>query len=216
MDRRLLAKDIQELFRLERRYSFQKFAELLMAQSGGIFEATSFARSCEVSRGTISNYLRVLEATYVVHVLRPFSSRRSTEIVTAPKVYAFDTGFVCYHQGWHELHGQDLGLLWEHFVLNELHATLQTREIHYWRDKRGHKVDFVAARRGRRSTAIECKWSARDFDPANLQAFQKAYPSADLFVVANDVERGYDRKYGDLSVRFISLLSLVKHLLGQK
>ena len=30
------AKDIQELFRLERRHSFQKFAELLMAQSGGI------------------------------------------------------------------------------------------------------------------------------------------------------------------------------------
>ena len=49
------AKDIQELFRLERRHSFQKFAELLMAQSGGIFEATSFARPCEVSRTTVSN-----------------------------------------------------------------------------------------------------------------------------------------------------------------
>jgi len=35
------AKDVQELFRLERRHSFQKFAELLMAQSGGIFEATN-------------------------------------------------------------------------------------------------------------------------------------------------------------------------------
>ncbi|HEX5680713.1 MAG TPA: AAA family ATPase [Desulfobacterales bacterium] len=29
------AKDIQELFRLERRHSFQKFLELLMTQSGG-------------------------------------------------------------------------------------------------------------------------------------------------------------------------------------
>ena len=34
------AKDIQELFRLERRYSFQRFAELTMIRSGGIFEAT--------------------------------------------------------------------------------------------------------------------------------------------------------------------------------
>jgi predicted AAA+ superfamily ATPase len=70
------AKDIQELFRLERRYSFQKFAELLMTQSGGVFEATRFARPCEVSRTTISNYLAVLEATFVVHVLRPFSTHR--------------------------------------------------------------------------------------------------------------------------------------------
>ena len=48
------AKDIQELFRLERRHSFMKFAELLMAQSGTIFEASRFARPCEVSRSTIS------------------------------------------------------------------------------------------------------------------------------------------------------------------
>lgn len=65
------AKDILELFRLERRSSFLKFAELLMAKSGGIFEATSFARPCEVSRTTIANYLAVLEATFVAHVVRP-------------------------------------------------------------------------------------------------------------------------------------------------
>ena len=33
------AKDVQELFRLESRSSLQKFAELLVAQSGGVFEA---------------------------------------------------------------------------------------------------------------------------------------------------------------------------------
>jgi len=59
------AKDIQELFRLERRHSFQRFAELLFIQSGGMFEATRFARDCEVSRTTIANYLAVLEATLV-------------------------------------------------------------------------------------------------------------------------------------------------------
>jgi len=88
------AKDIQELFRIERRHSFQRFAELLFVQSGGIFEATRFSRPCEVSRTTINNYLRVLEATFVVHVVRPFSTHRPTEIVSAPKVYGFDTGFV--------------------------------------------------------------------------------------------------------------------------
>jgi uncharacterized protein len=51
------ANDIQELLRLESRSSFQKFTELLIAQRGGIFEATHFAQPCEVSRPTIANYL---------------------------------------------------------------------------------------------------------------------------------------------------------------
>ncbi|MFQ5651389.1 MAG: ATP-binding protein [bacterium] len=210
------AKDIQELFRLERRHSFQKFAELLMAQSGGIFEATRFAAPCEVSRSTIANYLRVLEATFVVHLLRPFSSRRATEIVAAPKVYAFDSGFVCYHRGWHELRREDLGLLWEHFVLNELHARLQSRKIHYWRDKRGHEVDFVLVQPGREPIAIECKWASEGFASANFQAFRKQYPSAKFFVVAKDVERPHTQRYRDLAVQFTGLSALVATILRER
>jgi len=206
------AKDIQELFRLERRQSFQRFAELLMAQSGGIFEASKFARPCEVSRTTIANYLAVLEATFVVHVLRPYSSHKSTEIVSAPKVYGFDTGFVCYHRGWHTLRPDDMGFLWEHFVLNEMHARLQSRSIQYWRDKRGHEVDFVLARRRKPALAIECKWSAAEFDPINLQAFRRHYPHGDNLVVANDVDRSFSRSYGDLSVKFVGLGALVSEL----
>jgi hypothetical protein len=210
------AKDIQELFRLERRRSFQKFAELLMAQSGGIFEATAFARPCEVSRTTISNYLAVLEATFVVHVLRPYSSRRSTEIVSAPKVYAFDTGFVCYHRGWHHLRPDDLGVLWEHFVLNEIQAHGQSRELRYWRDKRGHEVDFVVAPRGHAPLAIECKWSASEFDPTNLRAFRRQHPRGDNLLVANDVERTFTRSYGDLLVGFVSLSGLIAALMKKR
>lgn len=202
------AKDIQELFRLERRHSFQKFSELLMAQSSGIFEATRFTRACEVSRATITNYLAVLEATFVVHVLRPYSSRRSTEIISAPKVYGFDTGFVCYHRGWHQLRHDDLGLLWEHFVLNQLQASLQSREIRYWRDKRGHEIDFIVAQAKNAPAAVECKWSASDFDAGNLQVFRKIYPRGKNWVVANDVERSFTRSYGEVSVTFVNLLQL--------
>lgn len=47
------AKDVQSLFRLDRRASFERFAELLMTRSGGMFEATAFTRPCEVSRQTL-------------------------------------------------------------------------------------------------------------------------------------------------------------------
>lgn len=201
------AKDIQELFRLGRRDSFQRFTELVMAQSGGIFDATRFARPCEVSRPTIANYLRVLEATFVAHVVRPFSTRRPTEIIAAPKVYGFDTGFICYYRGWQELRDDDLGILWEHFVLNEIMARLQSREILYWRDKRGHEVDFVLAAHRKKPVAIECTWSANNFDPANLQAFRHQHPEGDNLVLAHDVDRAFTQRYGTLRVQFQSLRS---------
>ena len=209
------AKDIQELFRLERRHSFLKFVELLLLQSGGIFEATSFARPCEVSRTTISNYLSVLEATFLVHVVRPFSSHRPTEIVSAPKVYAFDTGFICYFRGWQELRREDYGILWEHLVLNEIQAQLQTRQIFYWRDKRGHEVDFILRKRPDEPTAIECKWSAKDFDPVNLRSFRKHYPQGENLVVARDVDRPYKREYGGLRVKMLGAKELVSLLLSR-
>ena len=210
------AKDIQELFRLERRHAFLKFVELLLSQSGGIFEATSFARPCEVSRTTISNYLSVLEATFLVHVVRPFSSHRPTEIVSAPKVYAFDTGFICYFRGWQELRREDYGILWEHLVLNEIQAQLQTRQIFYWRDKRGHEVDFILRKRPDEPTAIECKWSAKDFDPANLRSFRKHYPQGENLVVARDVDRPYKREYGGLEVKMLGAKELVSLLLSRE
>lgn len=209
------AKDIQELFRLERRASFQRFMELLMAQSGGLFEATRFAAPCEVSRTTIANYLAVLEATSVALVLRPFSSRRSNEIIAAPKVYGFDTGFVCAHRGWTRLRPDDLGQLWEHYVLNELCAHLQSAaHLRYWRDKQGHEVDLIWAPRGKRPTAIECKWSARAFDPANLLVFARAYPRATLLVAAPDARPAFTRKFDGHEVRFLTLKNLVASVAG--
>ena len=207
------AKDIQELFRLERRDSFQRFVELLLAQSGGIFEATRFARPCEVSRPTITKYLRVLEATFVVHVVRPFSSYRPTEIVAAPRVFGFDTGFVCYHRGWNSLREENKGQLWEHFVLNEIQGVLQKRTVQYWRDKRGHEVDFVYEGRKEEPVAIECKWSADDFDSRGLLAFRRQYPSGKNYVVAADVTRSYLRKYNEVSIQFVNLSSLLDRLI---
>lgn len=206
------AKDIQELFRLERRQSFLKFAELLMVNSGGIFEATKYASACEMNRGTVANYLGVMEATFLAHVIRPFSSHKPTEIVLAPKVYAFDTGFVCYHRGITSLRPEDMGLLWEHFVLNEMHAKLQMRDIQYWRDKRGHELDFVIARRTKPPTVIECKWSVGDFDPTNLRAFRRHYAEGENYVVAHDVSEPFSRSYDGIRVLFVGLSSLVDTL----
>lgn len=207
------AKDIQELFRLQRHWSFQRFCELLFAQSGGMFEATRFAAPCEVSRQTIANYLGALEATFVAYVVRPFSSRRANEIVAAPKVYGFDTSFACHYRGWTALRDEDRGLLWEHFVLNEIQGRLQRRDLRYWRNKHGAEVDFVLPGQGERPPiAIECKWRASSFDPSSLAAFRRLYPEGPSFVVATDVDAPYKRRFDGFEVELVSLGGLIERL----
>lgn len=208
------AKDVQELFRLERRASFVRFVELVLARSGGIFEATAFAGPTGVSRPTIVNYLDALEVTKIAHVIRPFSTRRSTEIVRAPKVYAFDTGFVRLFRGWDDLRPEDFGLLWEHYVLNELQARAASGEIRYWRSTKRQEVDFVVVRRGRAPIAIECKWrvDGRE-DLPGLKGFRRAYPRGDTFVVGSNVDRSFDRELlPDVRVRFVGLEELLQGL----
>lgn len=205
------AKDILELFRLERRYSFQKFVELLFVQSGGIFEATRFARPCEISRTTIANYLSVLEATYVAHIIKPFNTYKPNEIIAAPKVYGFDTGFICYAKGWLSLRPQYLGILWEHLVLNEIQGQLQTKKIYYWRDKAGHEIDFIYLKT-QKPIAIECKWSSQDFDCNNLQIFRRQYPEGKNFVVTTDAQPSFVKNYKNLKIQFVNINNLISAL----
>jgi predicted AAA+ superfamily ATPase len=207
------AKDILELFRLERRSAFQKLAELLMIQSGGMFDAQKLARACAVSQPTIANYLSVLEETFVVHVLRPFHTNPQREIVSAPKVYGFDTGFVCAYRGWTSLRDKDLGELWEHFVLNEIHAAVQGRAVGYWRDKQKHEIDFIWSPPGRPPLTIECKWTAGAYDASNLRSFRGLHPDGDNVVVAHDVSRPYKRTFRGLAVHFEGLPGLIRRLM---
>jgi predicted AAA+ superfamily ATPase len=206
-------KDIQEQFPVEQYGPFRRFVELLLADSGGMFEATRFAGACELSRPTITKYLAILEATHTATVVRPFTTRRATEIVAAPRVYGFDTGFVAFHRGWRELRSEDLGALWEHFVLNELLARLDLDRVHYWRDKHGHEVDFVVIRPGRDPVAIECKWSWAGVDDLRgLAAFRRAYPRGANLVVVSDARRTMPLRRGGVDIDVVSLEELISRL----
>jgi predicted AAA+ superfamily ATPase len=105
-----------------------------------------------------------------------------------------------------------MGMLWEHYVMNELFGRLQTRKLFYWRDKNNHEIDIILDVRGRDPIAIECKWSAWDFDAKNLQIFRKWYPAGETFVVAADVDRPFSRTVGNVTIKFIGLIDLINAL----
>ena len=188
------AKDIQELFRLEKRSAFMRLLELLLTQSGQLCELKSFSSACGASRQTLSNYLGVLEATGAVHILRPFFKNPQKEIVSMPKVYGFDTGFVCHARGWRDIRHEDYGGLWEHLVLDELRVHFEPEQLFYWRDKRKREIDFVLARRGYPPLAIECKWKIKSGRTTHFSAFQSLYPDARRILVTSDGREPYLNK----------------------
>lgn len=210
------AKDLQELFAVEKKAAFMKFMELLFHQSGGLFEATAFAGPCEVSRQTIQNYLQILETTLVALVVRPFSGGGAAEIKAQPKVFAFDTGFVCYFRDWESVRAGDRGFLLEHLVLNELLAHVPRQRVFFWRDKQKHEVDFVARPgRGTSLLAIECKARSSQFDPSGLRAFRGRHPSGNNLVVCLDLAEPLTERTGGLEVRFVPFERLDVELAGR-
>lgn len=205
------ARDIQELFRLEKRSAFMRLLELLFTQSGQLCELNSFTSACGASRQTLSNYLGVLESTGAVHVVRPFFKNPQKEIVSMPKVYGFDTGFVCHARGWRDLRLEDYGGLWEHLILDELRVLYGSEQIFYWRDKRKREIDFIVARRGQPAVAIECKWKLKSGQATHFPAFKSLYPDARLVLVTSDADEPYfNRRQGQVETGLKYLLEAVE------
>jgi uncharacterized protein len=197
------ARDVQELFRLEKRIGFLRVLELLLRQSGGMLDVSKLAAASQISRPTVMNWLEVYQITHVIHLLRPFSAGGRREIVAQPKVFGFDTGLICHARGWDQLRTEDCGVLWEHLVLDSLVAAGVTK-IHFWRDKQQREVDFVVPR-GRDSVdAIECKWNPEAFESRGLGAFRDQYPSGKNYVVSPLNGPAYERIQDGRKVAFVS------------
>jgi len=197
------ARDVQELFHLEKRAAFLRVLHLVMRQSGGLLDVSKLAAAGEVSRPTVMHWLDIYEITHAIHTLRPFSGGGRREIVAQPKVYGFDTGLICHARGWDHLRPDDCGGLWEHLVLESLiaHGTLR---VHYWRDKQHREVDFVVPRRGGAIDAIECKWRVTSLDGRGLKAFREHYPKGRNFIVAPIHGEPYERQVAGLTVSVVT------------
>jgi hypothetical protein len=77
-------------------------------------------------------------------------------------------------------------------------------------------VDFIIPRRGGGPVAIECKWWADQFDPRALKLFRGLYPEGASFLVAQDIERPYAKRFGDHEVLFCNLTDLILKLESMK
>ena len=194
------ARDIQRLFAFRDVDRFNALFEYLLRQSGGQVAVNLIASDLGISRPTVETHLQALEITRAVTLVRPFHGGGQKELLRMPKAYGFDTGFVSFARGWEPLRRDDLGILWEHVVLEHLQARLPEVRPCYWRDKAGLEVDFVLPRARGKADAVECKWNPDAFDPAALREFRSLHPAGrNYLVVPGDVPTR-SRRFGEMEV----------------
>ncbi len=194
------ARDVQELFKVEKRTAFLKLLTLLLRQSGSLTEVTSLAKHSGLSRPTVINYLDALQVTQVMTTISPYSAGGRREIIAQKKTYAFDSGFVAFANGWNDLRETDCGNLWEHVVLESLQSIVDESKIHFWRDQKQREVDFVVPTGRKSCDAIECKWNVDSFATRGIKAFRENYPEGRNFLIAPVIGKPYRRDFGSVDV----------------
>lgn len=192
------ARDILELFSIRNRQGFLSLFRLLLRQSGGQLDYSQLANLSELSRPTVKAHIEAMQIAHAVHLLHPFHGGGKREIVSRPKCYAFDTGFVTFEKGWDTIRDDDRGLLWEHLVLDALRFRFADEDIFYWQDKSRREVDFVIRRGRDRVDVMECKINPDKLDVKPVEAFRGLYPKGDNYIVSPAVKKPYKVRRGDL------------------
>jgi predicted AAA+ superfamily ATPase len=191
------SRDIQKLYGFKDYYKFNHFFEYIMLQSGGIFEVSKASSELGISRPTIGNYIRIMEVTGVIRLVRPFFGRSRKELIKTSKIYAFDTGFISFFRGWQPLRNTDKGILWEHIVLEWLLATNPYNMVCYWRDKSGNEIDFVIQRDRENVDIFECKWNIDEFSPKPVKIFRSIYPKGSNYLISPTLH-SYKKQFDSL------------------
>lgn len=192
------ARDILELFGIRNRAGFLSLFRLLLRQSGGQLDYSQLANLSELSRPTVKAHIEAMQVAHAMHLLRPFHGGGKREIVSRPKCYAFDTGFVTFEKGWDSIRSDDRGLLWEHLVLDALRIRFADEDIFYWQDKSHREVDFVVRHGRDRVDVMECKINPDKFDARSIESFRSLYPGGENYIISPAVKKPYRVRRGDL------------------
>ncbi|MDR2556679.1 MAG: ATP-binding protein [Bacteroidales bacterium] len=133
---------------------------MLAHLNGQTINYTSISNSLGVSNQTIKNYVDLLESTFMVEVVLPYTSNLGKRLVKAPKVYVADSGITAALlglQNFNTIAGHPVfGAMWEQIVLANLKGLFPSADFFYYRTMAGAEMDFVMLLRGK-IIAIECK-----------------------------------------------------------
>ena len=144
-------RDIAELRGIADHSAFRRFVRVLASRAGMLLDLTDIARNVGVSPGTVRTWLSLLEATYQVFLIHPYSANVGKRLTKHPKVYFTDTGTLCHLVGLksieHALNGPMAGQIVENAVAADIHKALSHRlmrnDLYFYRTHAGLETDLV-------------------------------------------------------------------------
>ena len=163
----ILQRDVRDLANIEGLSAMPRLLALLASRIGCLLNHADISRSLAMPQTTLKRYMALLEATFLVQLLPPWSSNVGKRLVKAPKLYLNDTGLAA------SLLGQDsaralknsqlLGPLVENFVVMELRKQIIWSEtqpaMFHFRTLTGQEVDVVLESPSGEVVGVEIKTS---------------------------------------------------------
>jgi predicted AAA+ superfamily ATPase len=144
-------RDLRQLSLVKDLAPFQTFLRLCASNIGQILNLNRMANDCGISQTTATEWLTLLEASYVLTRLQPYHSNTRKRLVKRPKLYFYDTGLAAYllslaapsHVESHPLQGS----LFENLVVMEVLKFLcnhnHNPQLYFYRDSDGNEVDLL-------------------------------------------------------------------------
>jgi len=170
--------------------AFSHFLDAIALSNGQEVNYESLASDCQVSPGTLKNYLQILEDTLIGFSLTGFTRTRKRKATARAKHFLFDLGVtnqLC-RRGEIKEQSELFGAAFEHFIILEVRAFLSYArkriELQYWRSTSQFEVDLVLGT----DVAIEIKSSSlvQDKHLKGLRALKEERLHQRFIVVSHD------------------------------
>lgn len=179
-----IERDVVGFMKVKNHFGYNKLITLLAGQIGQLVNFHKICATIKINYRTLENYFSILENTFILTLLRPYSTNLRKELTKMPKVYYVDTGlrnFALRDFTYFKEH-RDRGLLLENFCHSELLKNWQGA-VYYWRTKEKAEVDLVL------------KDYYGNIIPIEIKAQEMAKPSITrglhTFIKTYSVKKGY-------------------------
>ena len=137
-----------------------KLILLLANRVGSKMDYSKIANLLGINRLKVKEYILLLEYTYLIKTIKPFTKGIDKEITKQPKIFFADTGLL-------QICGQtSSGAIFENAIAHQLALI---GEVNYYEKSSGAEIDFILDKK----IAIEVKETLSGFDVKSLQKRSK-------------------------------------------
>lgn len=159
-------KDILAFGNIKKPQILESILKALAFQVGNEVSFNEIAQLTGIDKNTVSNYIQLLEMSYIIFPLTTFSRNLRNEIKTNRKYYFYDNGIRnALIQNFNPIEFRnDIGALWENFLISERKKRNHYHELYgnsyFWRTKQQQEIDFIEENNGT-ITGYEFKWNPK-------------------------------------------------------